>query len=164
MPYVRFINPIEKKTMAGVDVERIEEAFGLTFVGDFTIKNSNDEWINQPVAIFYQPNPDKDKGHSNYLGAFLRKHINPANGQLTRANVMLVDGTSAAEHEWPCIEVDDDLYIYSSCRNDFMDHGGLFIDGGPDYVRYGWTESDEDEEPKVRYFRIVKGKPYFVLN
>ena len=51
----------------------VEEKYGgATFMGAWAIKKKDGGWFDEPVDVFYQPNPDTSKGHSHYFGIFIR--------------------------------------------------------------------------------------------
>ena len=101
----------------------IEEKYNAKYIGEFSYKNGNQGWMNQPMALFYTENPHPDG--SNYLGIFV-----------VDGHIVLVDGISAAEHEWVGVLNDKtNEIIYSAFRHDYQVLGDLMADGGADYAR-----------------------------
>lgn len=122
----------------GFDHDKVRQKFGdldgnLEYIGSFCVKG-----MYRPAAVYYAPNPDRSKGHMNYV--FFWKEMDPV---LFR-NTLLVSGMSPeAMEEYRvqegiyCQECDD--LIYSVMRHDMRYCGckKTFVDGGRDYMRYG---------------------------
>lgn len=106
------------------DIERLEKHYGVKYMGFWTIKTANGNWSEHPVDVFYQPNPDKSKGHSNYLGVFKR------NG-----DVFLTNAESAFSEDIFGKLVSNNEVIVSRYRHDYIEIGSVIVDGGRDYFR-----------------------------
>lgn len=117
--------PLE--SVLGLDIETAERIYKVKFVGDFCLKNRSGSWSSYPAAVFYQPNPQTELGHSHYLGIM-------DNGE---RGISLVNGESAFSEPIVGIEADDGEIIYSAFRHDFVvsNDGTVFIDGGRDYIK-----------------------------
>lgn len=107
-------------------IQKIEYQYNSKYMGYWCIKNSKGEWNEQPVDIFYQPEPDHEKGHTNYFGMFHR------NG-----HVMITDGESAFSVPITGIATDTGEVLVSRYRHDCVMKDGYMIDGGRDYLRLG---------------------------
>ena len=105
-------------------IAKIEKHYGAEYMGYWTIQETNGNWSNSPVDVFYQPNPDVSKGHSNYFGMFhdYRK-------------VMICNAESAFSESITGILTDDGEVIVSRYRHDCVIKEDYMIDGGRDYTR-----------------------------
>lgn len=99
---------------------------GATYMGYWSVKRRDGNWTDDPVDVFYQPNPDKDKGHSHYFGLFVR------DGKL-----FITDAASAFADPIFGIITDDGEVIVSRYRHNYVEKDGYMIDGGRDYNRFG---------------------------
>jgi hypothetical protein len=102
----------------------IEKQYGAKYMGYWTILRKSG-WSDTPVDVFYQPNADASKGHSNYFGMF-----RPYKGQ-----VMITDAASAFSEPITGLLTDDGEVIVSRYRHDCVVKGSYMIDGGRDYLR-----------------------------
>lgn len=109
-----------------INIPAVEKRYGAQFVGDFCIKTKSNGWSEEPIAIFYQPNPDVSKGHKHYFGLFVRGDV-----------IYITDGTSAFSEPIVGLVTRSGEVIFSRYRHDFVQREGIFIDGGRDYVRCG---------------------------
>lgn len=112
-----------------LNIPQVKKKFGkgLKYIGDFCIKNIHREWTDTPVAVFYQPFPDVEKGHSEYFGLFTR------NGKLiiTNAESFKSEGFTGVYNN------DKTQILISGWRHDYKTlEDGTMIDGGRDYCRY----------------------------
>lgn len=111
----------------GVSVVR--DHYGGIFMGYWCIKNPDDSWSEQPVDVFYQPNPDTSKGHTNYFGIFRRD-----------GKIFITNASSAFSVPIYGIHIPlTDEVIVSRYRHDYVSRStntnSYFIDGGRDYTR-----------------------------
>ena len=122
------IENIKPRNISGINIEAAEKHYGVRYIGTFCLNHNG--WCNTPAAIFYQPEPDRSKGHTNYLAIFIIKN-----------NVILADGSSAFKEPIDACIADNGQIIYSSHRHDYVtsDDGSVFIDGGRDYTRTNST-------------------------
>lgn len=123
---------IEKKpywlTEDGVKV--IEEKYGATFMGHWAVKQKDGQWSNDPVDVFYQPNPDVEKGHSKYFGIYINK-----------GEAYVTNAESAFSAEITGVLTENNEVLVSRFRNDFQQKDGAMIDGGRDYTRSSGTRT-----------------------
>jgi hypothetical protein len=111
------------------NIEKAEQHYNATYLGDFAIKDSRGGWTEEPFAIFWQEKPPVE-GYSHYLGLRIDR--------MTR-NVWITGGGSLENLRMRGVVADNDEVIYSRYRHDFVQSsdGSVFIDGGRDYVRMG---------------------------
>lgn len=122
------------------EIKRMEEHFNAKYICETSIKDRNENWINIPVAVFWQ-----DKAHpqgSNYFGIFFG-HMN---------QLMICDAISATLESFTGA-VNGDEVIYSRYRHDYRQGNGFAIDGGRDYVKIVG-----DVNVKLVQLQIVKDK------
>ena len=107
-----------------VDIKKLEIAYKAKYVCETSIK-VNDNWTDNPIAIFYATEPHP-KG-SNYLGIYYHKGL-----------LMITNAITATETTITGIKANNGEVIYSRCRHDYRESsdGSVFIDGGRDYTRH----------------------------
>lgn len=122
----RFIKTPEDGYWIGRDsIKKIEDIKGAKYMGYWCTKHSKGFWNEQPVDVFYQPNPDLEQGHSHYFGIFVRDN-----------SVFICDAASAFSETIGGIMCDDGEVLVSRYRHDYVTKdGGYMIDGGRDYLR-----------------------------
>lgn len=145
-----FIKPENGFHFMKEGIKKIEETYGGKYVGYFCILQPSGNWSQMPIDVFYQPNPDLSKGHSHYFGVFMQ------NGK-----VCITNAISVTEQNILGIVAQDGEVVVSRYRHDFRRSrdGSVFIDGGRDYTRYGWSDGadfDGDVLPKLIEVKIVK--------
>jgi hypothetical protein len=123
-----FINtPTDGYWMKEAGIKKAEELYGAKYMGYWCTKRLNGEsWNDNPVDVFYQPNPDESKGHKHYFGLFL---------QGPNSALYITDATSAFSEPIMGIETEDGEVIVSRYRHDYVEKGKYMIDGGRDYLR-----------------------------
>jgi len=123
-----YVRP-QTKTQYPFKISRIEDSYGVKFIGDFCVKLANGAWSDFPVAVFYQANPNRELGHSNYLGIHRTQEALP--------QWVLSNGESAFTDGIMGVVADDGEVIYSRFRHDYVTSvdGSVFIDGGRDYLK-----------------------------
>lgn len=109
-------------------IELVEEKYGARYIGYWTVRNKKGNWTEEPVDCFYNPDPNLDRGHSNYFGMFTMD-----------GNVYIVNAESAFETPITGILLESGECLVSRHRHDFVEKDGCFIDGGRDYCRVGGT-------------------------
>lgn len=116
---------VTSKNYHNLEINQIEKRYDVKYIGDFCIKDKNNNWTDFPVSIFYQNNPDISKGHSNYLGVYR-----------SYENIFLIDGKSAFEENLKGIKYKNKIYI-SCYRHHYVSNkdNNFMIDGGRDYLR-----------------------------
>ena len=137
-----------------LDIEKCEEKYNAKYIGDFQTKNKSGEWIEFPIAIFYCPTPDINKGHSNYLGLFMEAIMTSVEPlEFEWGNLSITNGLSAVEDPFTAIEAKDGELVISCFTHDYRtsSDGSVFIDGGRDYVR-------SSEGGKLVKLKIVEDK------
>lgn len=117
----------QSTSLLGINVEIIENHYGGKFIGDFCIRTKNGGWSATPVAIFYQPNPNRELGHTNYFGIFIDQNNTPL---ITAGDSAFSDGIVAKI-------ANDGEIIYSRYVHDHVtsNDGSTWIDGGRSYTR-----------------------------
>lgn len=111
------------------DAEKVEEKYGATFMGYWAIFSKIDEsWTETPWDVYYQPNPDKTKGHTNYFAIGYR-------GMSQKSPLLITEGSGAFRDTLTGIVAPDGEVLVSRHRHDYRAKGAVFIDGGRDYLR-----------------------------
>ena len=129
----------------------IEKKYKVSYIGDFCIKDKNNNWTQKPVSIYYQDNPDLSKGHSNYLGVYIDYIFDGK--EFVPGHVYLTDGQSAFLEGLQGIVADDGEIVISCYRHDYRTSSddSVFIDGGRDYIR-------SSAGAKIVNLKIIKDK------
>lgn len=122
-----------------LDIKKCEEYFKAKYIGDFQVKNYNDEWSSMPVAVFYCAKPDISKNHKHYIGLFL-PIITTDPVQLGPLSV--TDATSAVKEPFIGIQADNGEIVISCYTHDYRTStdGSVNIDGGREYTKCNNTE------------------------
>ena len=102
----------------------IEDRYGAKYMGYWCTKNSRGGWNEHAVDVFYQPNPNKELGHSHYFGMF--KH---------GVEVYITNAESCFSEPLTGAVCSDGEVIVSRCVHDYIEKKGAMIDGGRDYTR-----------------------------
>lgn len=105
-------------------IQKIEEKYGAKYMGYWCTQRPSGGWNESPVDVFYQPNPDTSKGHTNYFGMFVRDE-----------SVYITEASTAFKDPISGIVTDDGEVIVSRYRHDYVEKDGRMIDGGRDYTR-----------------------------
>ena len=105
-------------------IRKIEEMKGATYMGYWATKSPNGNWNEQPVDVFYQPNPDTAAGHTHYFGMFRRDD-----------NVYITEASTAFSDPITGVLTDSGEIIVSRYRHNYVEKQGKMIDGGRDYIR-----------------------------
>lgn len=106
-------------------------------IGKVTDKVGVWNWVNQPVAIFYQPDPALvPENGSHHFGIYRQRTLDGLPAQ-----VMICNAISCAE-PFTGIVADNGDIIYSRYRHDMRTSpdGSVWIDGGRDYTRHDPTK------------------------
>lgn len=112
-----------------IRIDVIEQKYGgAIYMGPWTTKRPNGGWNDLPVEVFYQPNPDTEKGHSHYFGIFVREN-----------QVFITNAESAFSEPIAGVLASSGEVVVSRYAHDFVQREGFFIDGGRDYCRLGGT-------------------------
>jgi hypothetical protein len=129
-------------------IKVIEEKYGAKYMGYWCTKRLNGEsWNERPVDVFYQSEPDTEKGHKHYFGMFVQE-----------GTLWITDATSAFSDPITGIETEDGEVIVSRYRHDYVEKGKYMVDGGRDYFRTsgGPFVRIRVEGPEFVIERIVK--------
>ena len=113
------------------EIAIIAKQYGAKYMGYWTIKRGLN-WSDQPVDVFYQPNPDVSKGHSHYFGMF----------RTFEGQAMITNAESAFSEPITGLLTDDGEVIVSRYRHDYVTKGPYMIDGGRNYLRTSGSNSD----------------------
>lgn len=120
-----FVKIPEKGYWLGADsISRVEEKYGAKYMGYWCTRRPGGGWNEQPVDVFYQPNPDTDKGHTHYFGMFYRSDV-----------LYITEASTAFCEPIAGIPTDDGEVIVSRYRHNYVEKDGRMIDGGRDYTR-----------------------------
>jgi hypothetical protein len=109
----------------GDSIKLIEEKYGAKYMGYWCTKRLGGSWHEVPVDVFYQPDPDTEKGHTHYFGVYRND----------AGLVMITEASSAFSEPIAGSICDDGEVIVSRYRHDYVAMKGAMIDGGRDYVR-----------------------------
>lgn len=122
----RFIKtPEDGYWLDQASIKKVEEIRSAKYMGYWCTKRSDGSWNEQPVDVFYQPNPDLAQGHSHYFGIFIRDN-----------SIYICDAASAFSETIGGIVCDDGEVLVSRYRHDYVTkEGGYMIDGGRDYLK-----------------------------
>lgn len=105
-------------------IKQIEEKYGAKYMGYWCTKSARGGWNEQPVDVFYQPNPNVELGHKHYFGMFVQNET-----------PYICDASSAFGepiYGMPC--EDGEVIVSRYCHN-YVTKGDRMIDGGRDYTR-----------------------------
>lgn len=119
-------------------IAMIEKNHRAIYVFESCIGKSTDKpgmwnWINQPVSIFYQPDPAMvPEGGSHYFGIYRQRRV-----ENLPQEIMICNAISCAE-PFTGVVADNGDIIYSRYRHDMRTSPdeSVWIDGGRDYLRY----------------------------
>lgn len=105
-------------------IETVEKHYQAKYMGAWCIRDKHGNWTEQPVDIFYIANPDTSKGHTNYLGMFIKE-----------GKFMVTDGSTAFSNSMVGIVTENNEVLVSHYRHDYVTKDGFMIDGGRDYTK-----------------------------
>jgi hypothetical protein len=106
-------------------IRKAEDMYDAQYMGAWCTRHSAGWWNDSPVDVFYQANPDREKGHSNYFGLFVQGE-----------NVYITNAESAFAAGLTGVLCEDGEVIVSRYRHDCVTKGDNMIDGGREYLRY----------------------------
>lgn len=109
-------------TQEGID--KIEKDYKAKYMGYWCTKHSAGWWNNHPVDVFYQENPDTEKGHTNYFGMFIRE-----------GNVYITKAETAFSEPITGVLCEDGEVLVSRYRNHYVAKDDKMIDGGREYLK-----------------------------
>lgn len=105
-------------------ISKIEEMYKATYMGPWCIRDTKGNWSDIPVEVFYQPNPDRSKGHVNYFGIY-----ESPNGWC------ICNAESAFSNKMMGVVCPDGEVLVSRYRHNCVEKDSIMIDGGRDYIR-----------------------------
>lgn len=108
------------------NIEKIEYQYNSKYMGYWCVKSRDNQWSDFPLDIFYQPEPDHEKGHTNYFGMYYRGDKS-----------LITNGESAFCEPITGIAMPSGEVLVSRYRHDYVSVEGYMIDGGRDYLRLG---------------------------
>jgi hypothetical protein len=122
-----FVRDHNNHTLQPISIQVMEAHYSAKFVGDFCVQLKGGGWSDFPIAIFYQPTPKFELGHSHYFGLFVDE----------TGNLLITNGDSAFDDPITGVVADNGEVIFSRYRHDFTtsSDGSVWIDGGRDYCR-----------------------------
>jgi len=112
------------------EIAILAKHYGAQYLGYWTIKRESG-WSDQPVDVFYQPNPDVSKGHSHYFGMFRLED-----------KVLITNAESAFNEPITGLLTENGEVIVSRYRHNCVVKGSYMIDGGRDYLRTSGNSAD----------------------
>lgn len=124
-------------------IEAVEKKFNSVYIGQFELFSIDGELIADTCRdYFYDPNPDTEKGHSNYFC------VRFTGG----TNINISNGINIASKTLVCVQSTEGELLYSHYLHDFREskNGSVWIDGGFHYTR---TNSQH-----LVYFRLQQDK------
>ncbi len=124
------------------DPARVMSVYGGYFVGEFPSKQG------YPMNIYYTPERHPKFGN-HYFGLFSSR-----SGILPNS-IMICNGDWVETITGMGILDKDGKLIYSTHQHDYRKFDGGFVDGGLEYLRYGF--SDNDNPPQVVEFTVRDG-------
>lgn len=124
---IRWINKGAQHTV--IDITKAEEHYGAIYIADLCIKNKNGDYAEEPLSVFYQPNPRLDLKHTHYFGLF----YSPRSGL-----PMITNAIDVSEGIWNGAVADSGEIVFSRWRHDYRTSvdGSVMVDGGRDYFKY----------------------------
>ena len=125
---------IISKNYYPIDIKKAEEKYNAIYIGDFCLKDRSGNWREKPSAIFYAKDPDRNKGHTNYLGLHLTYKI--VEEEMIIDKMYITNGESAFEEPLVGLQTKNGDILISCYRHHYNEKDGEFIDGGRDYQRY----------------------------
>jgi hypothetical protein len=124
-----------KRNWYGFNHEVVDQKFegGLTYITDFCI---NDEY--QPVAVYKVAEPNRDKGHKDYLILSLQTKTSMIVRGLNEDEIQKYRYQAAVR----CKNCQDVIYSVMRHDNRSCNCGRVSIDGGRDYCRLSFDKAD----------------------
>ena len=148
------MNVIVSENYYNLKLDVIENYYNVKYIGDFCIKDKYNNWSEFPVSCFYSAHPDKSKGHSEYLGIFVRNFTDE--NSIVNSTVILCNAETAFKNViFTGIEYENNIYI-SCYRHHYVSPSeGVMIDGGRDYTRYSTDQKLVSLEFKNNHWNII---------
>ena len=141
---------IVAKNTLPIKVSYIKKKYQAKYLGDFAVKLKDGNWASRPVACFYQPNPNRELGHSEYFGIGLAAHFDGK--EIIYSAPFIMSVKSVFSEDFTALELSDKILVSCYTHHFNQDVSGAFIDGGRDYTRYSRGEGE------VIKLRMINGK------
>lgn len=129
---------IDSEIYSKKNILSIEGTRDAKYVCETCLVGSDGQWLNFPVAIFYQDEEWRiPEGGSAYFGVYQRA-VNPFDPDSPHST-FICNAISATEHDIEGLVADNGDVVYSRYRWDhrYSPDGSVWIDGGRDYTRWG---------------------------
>jgi hypothetical protein len=124
MPKRHIKTPTKGYHLSEAGIRQMEEHYGAKYMGYWSTVAKSGGWTYEPIDVFYQPNPDLSKGHSNYFGIVIRDGV-----------VYITDASPVFSQPIYGVLCEDGEVIVSRYRHDCVVKGNHMVDGGRDYMR-----------------------------
>ena len=112
-------------------LKTISEKYNAQYMGYWCTKRKDGSWNEQPIDVFYDANPNRDLGHSNYIGVYIQASAHEEHGR----HVYITDAKSAFSEPMTGAVCENNEVIVSRYRHDCVEKNGAMIDGGRDYAK-----------------------------
>jgi hypothetical protein len=112
-------------------IKTISEKYNARYMGCWCTQRKDGSWNEVPIDVFYDANPNRDLGHSNYIGVYIQASGHEEHGR----HVYITDAKSAFSEPMTGSVCDDGEVIVSRYRHDYVEKKGAMIDGGRDYAK-----------------------------
>jgi hypothetical protein len=116
--------PKEGYWLSSAEIEKIQQLKNATYMGYWAVRTKTGSWSDEPVDVFYTPNPDTGKGHTNYFGMLVQNSV-----------LYITEASSAFSEPIAGMPTPDGEVLVSRYRHDYVTKGDRMIDGGRDYIR-----------------------------
>lgn len=114
------------------DINKIEEMYEAEYLLETCLVTKEGSWANFPASLFYQENPDVEKGHTNYFAIYMCPLRNTL--CITKGDRAVKDVTYSG-----IFIPEAQSILYSAFRHDFQTFKTpdeeYLIDGGRDYTK-----------------------------
>lgn len=110
--------------MGWLNYEKLEEIKKARWVADVCLRAKGGGWVEQPFAVFYQPEPQPEHGH--YFAIYRDQH-----------GALITNAQSAADGIYKGSRASPSEVIFSRWNHDFRSAqtGNVTVDGGRNYGR-----------------------------
>jgi hypothetical protein len=161
----RFFEQKKQNTTTGLKISACEAMHASHFIGDFSLPLKNESW-SDPAAVFYEPSPDLEKGHSCYFALIVKDSVistpEKPDYQIYIASAKFLE-EKVLVGAYEVIEPDKEYeglqhpqynVVYSTHRHDYQATTyGTMLDGGFDYVK--------TNTKNLFKFKFIDGHPMF---
>jgi hypothetical protein len=146
-----------------INYEAAEKHYNASFIGDWALPLKSGNW-SSPAAVFYCPEPDKSKGHSDYFAIVEKQSVISTPDKpdyqmyiLSAAFIKYKVLTGAYSQFLNKSTNETELQVVYSCHvHDYVvtSNEEVMIDGGFDYVK--------TNTQNLFQFQFVEGLPVFL--